>query len=207
MFCGKQGLSFRGIEMMVLILGKEVNLQIRAISLSLFISELKTDEVLANHLKNVPRNALYTSKTIQNSLIEVVRQRILRGIISKVNRAKYYTIVADEVTDLSNKEQPSLALRYVLHGREKEVFVDFMFVERITGEMLAQAILQWFATWNLPHSDIRGQCYDGESNMAGAQGVWQSFSKKPQKLFTSIAPHTVSTWRLFQHVVYQLSKT
>ena len=36
------------------------------------------------------------------------------------------------------------------------------------GEMLAQAILQWLATWNLPHFDIRGQCYDGALNMAGA---------------------------------------
>ena len=41
MLCGKQGLPFVGIEMVVLILGKEVNLQIRAISLSLFVSELK----------------------------------------------------------------------------------------------------------------------------------------------------------------------
>ena len=130
---------------------------------------------------------MYTSKTIQNSLIEVVRQRILRDIISEVNRAKYYTIIADEVTDLSNKEQLSLALRYVLDGRVKEVFVDFtfveriMFVERITGEMLAQAILQWLATWNLPHSDICGQCYDGASNMAGARSGFRVYGNHSAK--------------------------
>lgn len=39
MRCGKQGLPVRG--MMVLILGKEVNLQTRAISLNLSIFELK----------------------------------------------------------------------------------------------------------------------------------------------------------------------
>ena len=65
----------------------------------------ETDEVLADHLQSAPRNALYTSKTIQNSLIDVVRQRILRDIVSEVNRAKYLTIIADEVSDLSNKEQ------------------------------------------------------------------------------------------------------
>ena len=72
-------------------------------------------------------------------MIEVVHQHILRDIISKVNQAKYYTIIADEVTDLCNKEQLSLALQY---GRMKEVFVDFIFVGRIAGEVLAQAILQ-----------------------------------------------------------------
>ena len=156
--CGKQGLPFRGYrdDGVDFGQGSESSNQGNFIELVRFRTE--TDEFLANYLKNAPRNALYTSKTIQNSLIEVVNQRILRDIISEVNRAKYYTIIADEVTDLSNKEQLSLALRYVLDGRVKEVFVDFMFVERITGEMLAQAILQWLATWNLPHSDIRGQC-------------------------------------------------
>lgn len=49
-------------------------------------------------------------------------------------RAKYYTVIADEVADVSNKEQLSLALRYVLDGGGKEAFVDFVEVERITGE-------------------------------------------------------------------------
>ena len=30
------------------------------------------DQILAQHLANAPRNATYTSKTIQNELIEVV---------------------------------------------------------------------------------------------------------------------------------------
>ena len=39
-------------------------------------------------------------------------------------RAKYYTVIADEVADVSNKEQLSLALRYVLDGSVTEVFVE-----------------------------------------------------------------------------------
>lgn len=100
----------------------------------------ETDDVLADHLNNVPRNALFTSKTIQNSLIEVVHQRILCDIITEVCQAKYYTIIADEVTDLSNREQLSLTLRYFLNGRVGEVSVDFICFERITGEVLAHSI-------------------------------------------------------------------
>ena len=50
-------------------------------------------------------------------------------------------MIADEVTDSANKEELSLALRYILDGSIKEVFVDFVEVERITGAVLAQAIL------------------------------------------------------------------
>ena len=169
MLCGKQGLPLRGHR------DDGVNFEhVSADSnqgnfLELVHFRSETDEVLASHLKHAPRNALYTSKTIQNSLIEVVRQCMLKDIISEVKKARYYTIIADEVTDLSNKEQLSLALRYVLNGSVKEVFVDFIFVERITGEVLAQAMLQWLETWSLPLCNIRGQCYDGASNMAGAR--------------------------------------
>ena len=85
MLCGKQGLPFRrhrddGVNFGQ---GSESSNQGNFIELIRFRAE--TDEGFANHLKNAPRNALYTSKTIQNSLIEVVRQRILRDIISEVN--------------------------------------------------------------------------------------------------------------------------
>ena len=48
------------------------------------------------------------------------------------------------------------------------MFIDFMEVERITGEVLAEAILRWLSTHSLSSTDIRGQCYDGASNMSGA---------------------------------------
>lgn len=44
-------------------------------------------------------------------------------------KVKYYTVIVDEFADISNKEQPSLALWYVLDGGVKEAFVE---VERIT---------------------------------------------------------------------------
>ena len=58
-----------------------------------------------------------------------------------MKRAKYYSVIADEVADVSNKEQLSLTVRYVLDRTVKEMFVDFIEVERITGESLAMAYL------------------------------------------------------------------
>ena len=46
-------------------------------------------------------------------------------------------------------------------------FADFAEVERITGSTLADTILQRLADWGLPVSGLRGQCYDGSSNMSG----------------------------------------
>lgn len=205
--CGKQGLPLGGHrdDCVDFEHGNADSNQGNFIELVHFRAE--TDEVLGNHLKNAPRNALYTSKAIQNSLIDVVRQRILQDIISEVKQAQYYTIIADEVTDLSNKEQLSLTLRYVMNGRVKEVFVDFIFVERITGEVLHRQSCN-----GLQHGMylivifVANVMTERQTWQAHGLDVWQSFSKKLQKLSIFIVLHTVSTWQLFQNVVLQLSK-
>ena len=83
--------------------------------------------------------------------------------------AKYYSIIADEVTDAANHEDLSLVFRYVYHEGIREVFVDFLEVERITGRVLGEAILSWLKAHDISPADMRGQCYDGASNMSGAR--------------------------------------
>ena len=106
-------------------------------------------------------------------MIDVVG-RIRSDIVAEVHQAQFYSVIADEVTDVANKEELSLALRYVFCGTVKEVFVDFIEVERITGELLAESILNWLRKSSLSLSNLRGQCYDGASNMSGARSGCKS---------------------------------
>ena len=68
----------------------------------------------------------------------------------------FYSIIADKVSDISNKEQLSLSFRYVCDGSIKEVFGDFVKVERITGENIAEAILTSLGARDLPLQNHRG---------------------------------------------------
>ena len=65
--------------------------------------------------------------------------------------------------DIEGREQLSICLRYVLDSCVKEVFVDFVPVERITGKMLADVITHHLTAWGLSLADLQGQCYDGGS--------------------------------------------
>ena len=173
LLCGKQGLAFRGhrddhVNWAELEEDSSLN-QGNFIELVHFWAE--TDHVLSSRLQNSPANARYMSKTIQNDLIEVIGKCIRKDIIEEVKRSKYYTVIADEVTDASNKEQLSIVLHYVQVDVVKKVFVGLIYVERITGESLANAILKWLET---AASDMRGQCYDGASNMSGARSGCRS---------------------------------
>ena len=150
LLCGKQGLALRGHrDDKISWLEDDEAHSNEGNFVELVRFRAETDPVLAQHLAKSPRNARYTYKTIQNELVEVIGECIRNDIQADVKRAKFYSVIADKVTDTANKEELSISLRFVLDGTVKEVFVDFVEVERITGQVLAQAILQWLSTHGL----------------------------------------------------------
>ena len=95
---------------------------------------------------------------------------------------------------MSNREQLSLTVRYVFNGPVKEIFLDFVEVDRITGESLGEAILHWLHAHGLPASDMRGQCYDGASNMSGARSGCQAIVKQkaPKAIYFHCSAHRLN---------------
>lgn len=193
MFCGRQGISLRGHS------DDHVSWsEFEERNLGNFIELLKFraehDHVLAQHLKYAPRNATYTSKTIQNEMIDVIGTVIRNDIIKEVKSSKLYSVIADEVTDSSNKEQLSLSLRYVTDENVKEMFLDFIEVERITGQALSDAILHWLDINGLPVADMRGQCYDGTSSMSASRAGCQVLIQKeaPKAIYVHCSSHKLN---------------
>ena len=66
---------------------------------------LSGNTALGTHLNVAARNAICTSKTTQNKLIEcIVNISIRDKIIHDINAAKWFTILCDEVVDVAGKE-------------------------------------------------------------------------------------------------------
>ena len=63
------------------------------------------DQLLQDHLAIAPANAKYTSPTIQNKVADIVGFQVKRQVLHKVREAQLYSLITDEVTDSSNKEQ------------------------------------------------------------------------------------------------------
>ncbi|XP_042051664.1 zinc finger MYM-type protein 1-like [Salvia splendens] len=81
----------------------------------------------------------------------------------------YFAILADESSDVSQKEQLALCLRYVEKKRGKVVerFIGLVHVGDTTSLSLRSAIMTLLVEHSLSSSKIRGQGYDGASNMKG----------------------------------------
>ena len=127
----------------------------------------------------------------------MLADQVRRQIIQKVQAAKWYTVIADEVTDVSHKEQLSIVLRYVdsdsLLVREDLV----RFVEcntGISGLNLASKITTSLEELGLDLSNLRGQAYDGAGNMAGiGNGTAAVISAQyPLALYLHCASHCLN---------------
>ena len=140
------------------------------------------DDILRKHLENGKKNCSYTSKTIQNQIINVIadylRDKITRDL-TEGKISKYFSLIADEVTDTTtNKEVLSLCLRF-LSGNDdpssvniSKVFVDYVHLERTTGKAIADAIVKSLHDMGFDIENLRGQGYDGASAMSSSiQGV------------------------------------
>ena len=68
---------------------------------------------MRDHLQSVARNATYISPDIQNQLISIYGDHICNAILRTVHSSLCFTLIADEVTDCSNKEQFCIVIRYV----------------------------------------------------------------------------------------------
>ena len=80
-----------------------------------------------------------------------------------MKKTKYFSVLADEAVDISNKEQMSIIIRYVdSKGQIREVFVKMAECNLgCSGEGLAKTILNSIEDVNLDMADCRGQGYDG----------------------------------------------
>lgn len=190
-FCGKQNLALRGHRDDGI--REETNRSMFNALLNFRIDA--GDEVLKKHLASCDERASYISKTTQNRMIEIVGEQIRENILKEVKSARYFAVLADEVTDTSNWEQMSLVLRFVDSQQDiREEFLAFVPCEEVSGEGLTNKIVEKLEEWGLDVADIRGQAYDGAANMAGKfKGVKSRILELNDKaLFFHCASHCLS---------------
>ncbi|CAF3343594.1 unnamed protein product [Rotaria sp. Silwood2] len=150
------------------------------------------DVELKQHIETCRKNATYISKTIQNELISIIGNLILKEIIQEVKAARFFTILLDETADVANIEQASLCIRYVLHDQIHEKFLMFIPVKDRSGAGLANLIIKSVLGLGLDLANCIGQGYDGCSSMAGYIKGCQALirEKYPHILYVHCVSHS-----------------
>ena len=171
----------------------------------------EVDQDLREHLESAPNNALYVSPRIQNEIIDCIGSLMEAKVVNSVRQStagQCFSILADETTDISCREQLSIFVRHVSdEGQLKEDFLGFVDVHdevfdlnfanltdgevlepKVTGKQLGRTIVTAIEKAGLDISACVGQGYDGASMMAsdvkGAATVL--LEKKPAGIVYSL---------------------
>lgn len=102
----------------------------------------KGGEFLHDILEGPGKRNKYTSPIIQNEIIQSYNTIILKKYLKNINTSKCFSILADEMTDISTKETLSICVRYISEDNlPQEDFLKFFKIKSLTGEALANSIL------------------------------------------------------------------
>ena len=140
-------------------------------------------------------NEKYTSPEIQNEILQIIALGMLRNIAKKLQAAKFFTIMADESADISNKEQLVVCIRWVDDDlTAHEEFIGLHPLKDTSSKAIFDVLSDAILRLGIKISDGRGQCYDGASAMSGAKnGVAKKFKEQnPKMLYTHCYGHALN---------------
>ena len=63
---------------------------------------------------------------IQNELIELMAKQVLAKKLESIRSSKFFGIIADEYTDISNKELLSMCVRWIKDQSVHKILLDTM---------------------------------------------------------------------------------
>ncbi|KAI5339270.1 hypothetical protein L3X38_018542 [Prunus dulcis] len=133
-----------------------------------FKRKLSTD---SSSLSNPGSSNARPIEVVQKDLVNSCAKETIDLILSDV-KDRYFSIMVDEARDVSIKEQMAMVLHYVNDkGQIIERFVGVQHVTDTTSSALKEAIDEFFSSANLSFSKLRGQGYDGASNMRALVAV------------------------------------
>ncbi|KAL9686344.1 hypothetical protein QQ045_023800 [Rhodiola kirilowii] len=162
-YLGKEGLPFRGHD-------ESSNSSSRGHFIEIIKSYASmNDEIAKVVLENAPKHAVYIAPSIQKEILDIIATKIRNKIRQEIGDAKF-CILVDESLDVSHKEQMAIILRFVDEdGFLQERYFEIVSVEDTTSANLKKHICEVLSTNKLQVQNIRGQGYDGASNMRDIQ--------------------------------------
>ncbi|XP_039785300.1 zinc finger MYM-type protein 1-like [Panicum virgatum] len=125
------------------------------------------NEAVHNSIRNAPENCQWICGDIQKEITSYFAKITLKSIIEEIG-GDVFSLLIDEASDASDKEQMAVVLRYLSkRGFIIERLVGVVHVKETSAICLKESLQKLFTDIGLSIQQVRGQCYDGASNMRG----------------------------------------
>jgi Domain of unknown function (DUF4371) len=113
------------------------------------------------------QNRKFIAPTIQKDIANASAEETIKEVIAEFG-AGLFSVMVDESRDVSVKEQMAFVIRFVnKRGCVVERFIGIVHVSDTTSLQLKATLDSLFGKYGLTILRLRGQGYDGASNMRG----------------------------------------
>ena len=151
-YLARQGLAFRGD-------GDETN--------SNFMQLLRLHQDEDPRIKKwiEKKTDKYIAHDMQDKMIKTMATAVLTELGKGILSSEFFTVMCDECTNSSNREQLSVCIRWVDSELEPhEDFIGLYKMDGVCASDIVNALKETLLSMKLLLSKCRGQCYDGKKS-------------------------------------------
>lgn len=137
----------------------------------------------------------WLSHQVEAEMLEVLSHSVLRQLLEDIRPHEYFSLIVDETTDISQVEQVSLCIRHVdAHYNILDDFLGLYAIPKTDAATMVSIVKDFLCRFNLPLANLRAQCYDGASNMAGVHtGVQRRIrDEQPKVVYVHCTNHSLN---------------
>ncbi len=137
------------------------------------------------------RNATYTSTDSVSDFLEALGLWVEESQLKRLRKAPFYSVMADECTDISTIEELSLCFRWEENGEPVEHFFDTIPLKKTDAASIYTTLTDWFKQKGIQPTKLVGMGFDGAATFSGVRTGVQARLKKnsPRALYVHCHCH------------------
>ena len=113
------------------------------------------------------RNATYTSTDAVFDFIEAIGTWVDEFQIKLLYKAPFFSLMADECTDITTIEELSVFCRWVEDGKPDEHFFEILPLKKVDAQSIYSSPINWLKQSNIQISKLVGTGFNGVATFSG----------------------------------------
>ena len=126
--------------------------------------------------------------------VAAIGQWVEESLLKRLHQAQYFSLMADECTNITTIEELSVFCRWVEDGLPVEHFIEIVSLKKADAKTIYETLLECLKKKNIQLSRLIGMGFDGAATFSGKHKGVQSLLKKnsPHSIFVQSLPFTAT---------------
>ena len=126
-------------------------------------------EDLKQFIDKAGENAQCTSKDAVVDFVEALGTRVDESLLARLQNARYFSLPADECTDITTIEELSVVRRWVENGPPVERFIETIPLKKADVQTIYETLVNCLKVKGVQISKLIGMGFDGAATFSGKQ--------------------------------------